>query len=144
MGQAVIRPFWGGDAQFLHVVDLQGYENPWTEEEIAKKGYNIATLQVDQRPEGYVCLEPVGNTARLLRLVVSSQHRRQGFGSRLMMFALSEVAHYQKMTTIVPESNLDAQCFLRHHGWKCVNVLPKHFEICGRLEDGFYFIRKLP
>jgi len=143
MGRVVIRPFWGGDAQFLHIVDVQGYENPWTEEEIAKKGYNIHTLSVDDRPEGYVCLEPVGNTARLLRLVVSTKYRRQGLGSRLMVFALTEVSNFQKITTIVPETNLDAQCFLRYHDWKCVNTMKHHFQVCGRLEDGLYFLRKL-
>lgn len=92
---------------------------------------------------GFCCVETEGSLAKLLRLTVDKTHRRQGLGSRLMKFVLAEVGNFRKISTVIAESNLEAQCFLRKHDWKCVNVLPKHLEIKGQLEDAYYFVKKL-
>jgi Acetyltransferases len=138
-----IRPFNQGDVPYLRTIELQGYENPWTDTEISNHGRCIAVAAVGFRPRGYCAIETLNQRAMLLRLVVDKEYRRQRIGSRLMNFALTEVSMFSKFTTLVPESNLPAQCFLRAHNWKCVNVMKKHFDICGQAEDGFYFIRKL-
>jgi len=139
-----IRPFIGGDLPFLSVIDLQGYENPWGEPTIKQYSGSIIVAEINDRPQGYACLEAQNSQARLLRLAVSREHRRTGIGSALMERVLAEVRAFKKLTTLISESNLAGQCFLRKHGWKCVNSsVADAFEICGKKENGFFFVRKL-
>ena len=132
-----------GDVPALHVIEIQGYENPWSETDIAKLGDAITVAEIGGRAEGFYNLVTQRNRIRMMRFTISTSKRRHGFGSKLMKFMLAEVNAFDKITTVVQESNLAACCFLREHGWKCVNTLPDHFEVCGVKENGLYFLRKL-
>lgn len=106
-----VRPFIGGDLLFLHVIDVQGYEEPWTQDEIKKHSRDMFTATVFDTPSGYAAVETVSHQVKLLRLVVARERRREKLGSYLMEAILKEYHTYTKLTTIVTESNLGAQLF---------------------------------
>lgn len=143
MGQMRVRPYYGGDMDLIKIIDIQGFEEPWTDNDIRNRGHNIVVAEIDDRIQLFACVEAVASSARLMRFAVSTQYRRKGYGSRLMNFLLAEYGNMKKMTTVIPESNLPAQLFLRKHGWRYVNTLRDHFTNCGRLENGYYFLRML-
>lgn len=144
MDGLVIRPFYGGDVAHLAVIDLQSYEHNWGEATIKQYSLGIITAALYGSPQGYACIEVQKTQARLLRLAVARNYRRIGIGSKLMEQVLREVNSFKRITTLIPESALPAQCFLRRHSWKCVNShVPDAFEFCGRKEAGFFFLKVL-
>lgn len=144
MDNLILRPFWGGDVPYLTILDIQGYESPWGETTIKQYSRGIITAVLHGVPEGYACIEVQKTQARLLRLTVAKNYRRIGIGSALMQQVLAEINSFKKITTLIPESALPAQCFLRKHNWKCVNShVDNAFEFCGRKENGFFFVRNL-
>jgi ribosomal protein S18 acetylase RimI-like enzyme len=143
MGGIVIRPYRGGDLTFLATLEIQGYEHPWDVNEIAKHTTDLMVGVIDGKIIGYFVLALDGNRVQLLRLIVSPGWRRSGCGTALLEHAVNEVRAFKRITTIVPESNEAAQCFLRRNHFRCVNILKDHFVICGIKEAGYYFLRRL-
>jgi len=128
--------------------DRKSYDVPYTEAEVLKfaRGVTVGILNDDSeqsgRLVGYYIYGMEGTALRLNRFGVLPNWRRVGIGSRLMERFLDEASMFKKVTTVVPEANVIAQLFLRHHGWRAVNVVKDCFTNCGYPENGFYFLRR--
>lgn len=68
--------------------------------ELLGDGRTVLVARADQ-PVGVVCLQTVGDTADLHRLVVSPKARRQGVGSALVRAGVAAVSHYGARTIML-------------------------------------------
>lgn len=129
--------------------DRKCYDVPYKEADILKfaRGVTVAILNDDSENAGklvgYYVYEMEGQSLRLKRFGVLPNWRRIGIGSRVMERFHDEATQFKKATTIVPETHVVSQLFLRHHGWKAVNTVKGCFTNCGFPEDGFFFIKKV-
>lgn len=138
-----IRPANQGDVPWCYALDLGAYDRPWEETELRHHLANMMVLERAGRVAAYSCVEVKNNQAQILRLVTSPKFRRQGLASQLLDFAIKDFASLSRMSTIVSERNVVGQLFLRHHFFRCVNVMPGALTSYGTPEDAYYFLRKI-
>lgn len=128
--------------------DKKCYDVSYKEADVLKfaRGVTVGILNDESeyagRLVGYYIYEMEGTTLRLKRFGVLPNWRRVGIGSRLMERFFDEASMFKKATTIVPETHDVPQLFLRHHGWKAVNIVKGCFTNCSYPEDGIFFLKR--
>lgn len=91
---------------------------------------------------GYVVAHGLGPAALLVdNLAVAAEFRRLGIGRLLVEEAAARLLKQppRRLRTVVRESNLDAQLFLRATGWRAVGVARRPWDETA--EDGIKFRR---
>ncbi|RMG30901.1 MAG: ribosomal-protein-alanine N-acetyltransferase, partial [Gammaproteobacteria bacterium] len=115
-----MRLMQSADLAAVLAIEQAAYAFPWTAgilRDCLRVGYSCWVLQVDGRIRGYVILSVGAGEAHLLNLCVHPEHRRRGYGERLLRHAL-EVAARQGADTLYLEvrvSNTAAQALYRKH-----------------------------
>ncbi|QVL32328.1 GNAT family N-acetyltransferase [Telmatocola sphagniphila] len=92
---------------------------------------------------GFMIYELEKETIRVRNFAVDSQARRTGVGTALVGRLFRKLGRFgevrrSRIAVILRESNLDAQSFYRHFGFKAVKVLRAFYQDTG--EDGYELV----
>jgi ribosomal-protein-alanine N-acetyltransferase len=115
-------------------VENDGFEFPWSEEDfircLRQRNCIGMVAERDERVLGFMIYELHKTRLHVLNFAVAKGYRRRGVGTQ-MVEKLSAKLSPQRRTRIlleVRETNLAAQLFFRHHGYRAVSVLRDFYE----------------
>ena len=128
-------------------IEDASFREPWTEDDFVKslQQRNIIGMVAEHRDLviAYMIYELHRDSIHLLSIAVHPDFRRQGVGTA-MLAKLASKLQYQsrsKITTMASEINLDAQMFLREHGFRATEVVRDHYHPG---EDAYFFVYRQP
>ncbi len=137
---------WMTRAELPYVLDIERRSFPahaWGEEaflsELRKRTVIGMAAVREERVLGYVIYELHGDRMDVLNFAVHPFYRGQGVGSQ-MIGKLKAKLHSHRRGAIrldAREQSLPFQKFLRHHEFRAVRVVRRHFDDTG--EDAFRF-----
>lgn len=138
---------WMVPRDFTLVVEIenQSFDSPWSREDFAKAlrdktiiGF-VAEDRNDREIFGFILYQIHLDEIEILNMAVRPDSRREGIGSMLLGKLHYKVCSLRKerATTIVRDSTLPLQQFLRANGWVAVGVLRRFYSDMG--EDGYRF-----
>ncbi|MDI6762543.1 MAG: GNAT family N-acetyltransferase [Thermodesulfobacteriota bacterium] len=85
--------------------------------------YTGATDGEEDRIWGYIIFSPEGH---IISLAILPPQRRKGIGRELLQKAM-ETPHLKRLQAEVRRSNLGAQTFYSHMGFRIVGVVPNYY-----------------
>jgi ribosomal-protein-alanine N-acetyltransferase len=128
-------------------IEQGSFKIPWTEEDflrclrhrncigmvVEKKG----TKRLDPPVVGYMIYELHKSKLHVLNMAVCPKHRRMGVGSVMVDKLISKMSLRRRrvIDLHLRESNLDAQLFLKVHGFSATRLIRGFYEDTG--EDGY-------
>lgn len=121
--------------------EQESFEYAWTEEDFLRclRQRNCIGMVAEQGEKvvGFMIYELHKSKLHILNFAVSSAQRRCHVGSQMVVKLISKLSSHRrtKITLEVRETNLTAQLFFRHQGFKAVRVLRAYYEDSG--EDAF-------
>ena len=113
------------------------FEYPWTEEDFLRclRQRNCIGMVAEQgeRVVGFMIYELHKAKLHILNFAVHPAHRRRGVGSQMVAKLVSKLSSHRRtrITLEVRETNLPAQLFFRHEGFKALKVLRAFYEDSG-------------
>lgn len=122
-----------GDMPEVYRIERAAFEIPWSEEDffghLRQRNCIGKVAEHDGRVVGYVVYTLHKQHLELLNLAVAPEHKREGVGrstiEKLKRPLRPECRRW--ITTLVRETNLDAQLFLRTMGFEAVAVIRDHY-----------------
>lgn len=138
-----------GQVEQVLKIEQRCFESPWDEETLLShlRQRNCIGLVGMRGNEvlGYVVYHMLPDTGsrtsalEIIRFAVSTDHRRDGVGSKMLEKLVGKLAaqRRQYITVHVRETNLSAQFFLRECGFNAVEVVREHYDDSG--EDAYVF-----
>ena len=115
-------------------IEYRSFEFPWSKDDflyhLSQRNCIGMVAKLDDRVIGFMIYELQKTRLHLLNLAVGIQWQRQGVGS-LMVHALIKKLNEKTRTRIileVRETNLVAQFFFRHNGFRAVSILRDFYE----------------
>jgi len=124
----------------LHT-EQESFEYPWSEEDFLRclRQRNCIGMVAEQgeRVVGFMIYELHKNKLHILNFAVHPGFRRVGVGAQMVSKLISKLSSHRRtrITLEVRETNLAAQLFFRHQGFKAVRVLRSFYEDSG--EDAY-------
>jgi ribosomal-protein-alanine N-acetyltransferase len=121
--------------------EQQSFEYPWTEEDFLRclRQRNCIGMVAEQGEKvvGFMIYELHKAKLHILNFAVNPDWRRNGVGAQMVAKLISKLSSHRRtrITLEVRETNLTAQLFFRHQGFKAVRVLRCYYEDSG--EDAF-------
>ncbi len=124
-------------------IEKASFEFPWTEEELVgclrtTKCFGMVA-ELDSKVVGYMLYTLESESLMLNNLAVCPKHRREGIGEALVKKLFkklamlgTEPAKYRSIHLPLCETNLDAQLFFKHLGFKAVAVLHDFYDDTDR------------
>ncbi len=87
----------------------------------------------------FMVIERLPGNIEILNFAVSPLHQHADFGTIMLRYVIDKAAETKRGTVSLKsrESNHGAHGFFRHHGFKAVGLLRKHYEDSD--EDAFLF-----
>lgn len=142
------------DLNDVLAIEKDSFEDPWQEVDFLRwlrskdNVGNVAAVQCPSSPSaqhvlGFFLYTRHPDHLSLVNLAVAPAWRRRGIGGR-MVFHLSsklKASRRERIITVVRESNLASQQFLRSLGFKATSVLRRHFP--DTREDGYHLEYRL-
>jgi len=110
------------------------WSSGWTQEDFEKLNHQTCCIgriaTIANEVVGFNYQEVLPDQIRILNLGVMPEFRRQGVGSALMRDLLRRLRHQRRdqISTLVWETNLPAQLFLRSLKFRCVDTHRNHME----------------
>lgn len=98
-----------------------------------KHSYGLVAL-VKNRVVGFVLVSGSNNHCHIKAIAVRKSHRKKGIGKKLI-YAIQEKFKKSPLATIVRESNLIGQLFLKSCGLRAIVIMHNHFS--DTQEDGY-------
>lgn len=125
-------------------IEAASFREPWTEDKFINclRQRNVIGMVAEHQDSiiGYMMYELHRDRLHLLAIVVHPDFRRQGNGTAMLAKLIEKVKGRQdraKITTTVSEINLDAQLFLKKHGFRATEVFKDYY--CPG-EDAYFFV----
>ena len=121
--------------------EQDSFEFAWTEEDFLRclRQRNCIGMVAEQGEKvvGFMIYELHKAKLHILNFAVHPSHRRNGIGGQMVAKLISKLSSHRRtrITLEVRESNLAAQLFFRHEGFKAVKVLRSFYEDSG--EDAY-------
>src|SRR5881398_1542440 len=121
--------------------EQQSFEYPWTEEDFLRclRQRNCIGMVAEQGEKvvGFMIYELHKAKLHILNFAVHPGWRRLAVGAQMVAKLISKLSSHRRtrITLEVRETNLIAQLFFRHEGFKAVKVLRAFYEDSG--EDAF-------
>jgi len=118
-----IRRMRQEDLSCVAELEKQIFSDAWSEkalaETLAQKQTILLSAFEDKKLIGYVILYYVLEEGEIARIAVSSEHRRQGVGARMLieLESLCRDNGISKILLDVRESNVGAHVFYEEHGF---------------------------
>jgi len=121
--------------------EQESFEYSWTEEDFLRclRQRNCIGMVAEQGEKvvGFMIYELHKSKLHILNFAVSPSCRRYGVGAQMVAKLISKLSSHRRtrITLEVRETNLAAQLFFRHQGFRAVRVLRSYYEDSG--EDAF-------
>ncbi len=115
-------------------IEQESFDYSWTEEEflciLRQRNCIGMVAELDHEIVGFMIYELHKSNLHVLNFAVSSQHRHQGIGSRMVQRLIDKLSSQRRKEILleVRERNLGAQLFFRKQNFFAVTVLRKHYE----------------
>lgn len=122
------------DMPSVLAIEEASFEYSWSEEEFIRclRQRNCIGMVAEQDDEvvGFMIYELHKNRLHLLNFCVAPQARRRGIGTSMVEKLSSKLSQDRRnrITLEVRETNLIAQLFFRHQGFKAISVLRDFYE----------------
>ncbi len=118
------------------VLDIESasFEIPWLEDEfircLRQRNCIGMVAERDDKVVGFMIYELHKNRLHILNFAVSAEHRLGGVGASMISKLVGKLSHDRRNRIMleVRETNLDAQLFFRHQGFKAVSVLRDFYD----------------
>ena len=118
------------------VLDIENcsFEFPWSEEDfircLRQRNCIGMVAEIDDAVVGFMIYELHKNKLHLLNFAVGRHWRRRGIGTQMINKLVSKLSQQRRtrITLEVRETNLSAQLFFRHGGFRAVSVLREYYE----------------
>jgi ribosomal-protein-alanine N-acetyltransferase len=121
--------------------EQQSFEYAWTEDEFLRclRQRNCIGMiaECSERVVGYMIYELHKQKLHIMNFAVLPEFRRRGIGSMMISKLYGKLSNHRrtKITLAVRETNLAAQLFFRHQGFKATRVVKGYYSDSG--EDAF-------
>jgi len=114
-------------------IESQSFEFSWTEEDfincLRQRNCIGMVAEHDDRVVAFMIYELNKTRIRVLNFAVAESFRRRGAGSQMMAKLVGKLSSQRRsrITLEVRETNLSAQLFFRHLGFRAVSVLRQFY-----------------
>jgi [ribosomal protein S18]-alanine N-acetyltransferase len=122
------------DMPSVLAIEEASFEFPWSEEEFIRclRQRNCIGMVAEQDDEvvGFMIYELHKNRLHLLNFSVAPKCRRSAIGTSMIQKLSSKLSHERRnrITLEVRETNLGAQLFFKHLGFRAISVLRDFYE----------------
>jgi len=127
--------------------EQESFEFSWTEEDFLRclRQRNCIGMVAEQGEKvvGFMIYELHKAKLHILNFAVHPSQRRSAVGAQMVAKLISKLSSHRRtrITLEVRETNLTAQLFFRHQGFRAVRVLRAYYEDSG--EDAFLMQYKI-
>lgn len=111
------------------VLELERYtQDAWDQDDFSRCLWNPIcgglVVQDSGKVVGYSTFEYTSSALRVFKILVDSEHRRQGLGTQIINYYKSQLTEiWCRLKMDVRESNLDAQLFLKQNGFQAIQII---------------------
>lgn len=134
-----MRPAVTQDLQEILLVERNSFEHPWTIQEfnsqeqcfVATNGTAVA---------GYMAIGSTKHGYQIKSIAVHPQYRRLYVGTSLIEYAKQNMVNRSRLSSVVRESNLGAQLFLKNNNFRATKILHGYYELTD--ESAYVMIYK--
>jgi ribosomal-protein-alanine N-acetyltransferase len=122
-------------------IESRSFEFPWTEEDfircLRQRNCIGMVAEYDERVVGFMIYELHKNRLHILNFAVRPEFRRRGVGGQMTSKLVSKLSQQRRnrIQLEVRETNLEAQLFFRHMGFRAISVLRDFYE--DTVEDAY-------
>jgi ribosomal-protein-alanine N-acetyltransferase len=115
-------------------IEQQSFEFPWSEEDfircLRQRNCIGMVAEYDERVVGFMIYELHKSRLHILNFAVSPDCRRHGIGDQMVAKLISKLSSQRRNRIMleVRETNLDAQLFFRHSGFRAISVLRDFYD----------------
>jgi ribosomal-protein-alanine N-acetyltransferase len=129
------------DMPAVLAIENESFEFSWTEDDfircLRQRNCIGMVAEQDDRVVGFMIYELHKNRLHILNFAVAKDFRRQGVGQAMVNKLLSKLSHERRNRIMleVRETNLDAQLFFKHLGFRAISVLRDFYD--DTVEDAY-------
>lgn len=115
-------------------IENQSFEFPWSEEDfircLRQRNCIGMVAEFDERIVGFMIYELHKNRLHILNFAVREEFRRRRVGEQMMGKLVSKLSQQRRNRILleVRETNLSAQLFFRHSGFRAISLLRAFYE----------------
>ncbi len=127
---------WMIRRDMAEVLDIEGvgFEFPWSEEDfircLRQRNCIGMVAEHDEHVVGFMIYELHKTRLHLLNFAVDAEKRRRGVGTQMLAKLTAKLSLHRRTRILleVRETNLAAQLFFRHQGFRAVSVLRDFYD----------------
>lgn len=129
------------DMSQVLAIENQSFEFSWTEDDFIRclrhRNCIGMVIEADERIAGFMIYELHLHRLHVLNFAIAPEYRRQGAGRELMEHLLRKLSHERRNRIMleVRETNLDAQLFFKHLGFRAISILQDFYD--DTVEDAY-------
>ncbi|HEX3998495.1 MAG TPA: ribosomal protein S18-alanine N-acetyltransferase [Pirellulales bacterium] len=115
-------------------IENESFEFPWSEDDFVRclRQRNCIGMvaEMDDQVVGFMIYELHKNRLHILNFAVADRYRRLGIGSQMVAKLAGKLSDQRRTRILleIRETNLPAQLFFRHNGFRAVSVLHEFYE----------------
>ncbi len=115
-------------------IENQSFEFPWSEDDfircLRQRNCIGMVAEHDERVAGFMIYELHRNRLHILNFAVAANFRRKGVGQQMVEKLVGKLSSQRRSRIMleVRETNLDAQLFFRHLGFRAISVLRDFYD----------------
>jgi ribosomal-protein-alanine N-acetyltransferase len=129
----IIREMQRDDIAHVLTIETRSFAAPWTkglfEETLSSPIYANFVMERENATIGYIILYVVADEAHIMNLAVHPDHRRKGYGARLISHAIGYCAKGLVLECFleVREGNIGAQKLYREYGFRVIGKRKRYY-----------------
>jgi len=115
-------------------IETESFEFPWSEDDFVRclRQRNCIGMvaEMDDQVVGFMIYELHKNRLHILNFAVADRYRRLGIGTQMVSKLAGKLSDQRRNRILleIRETNLPAQLFFRHSGFRAVSVLKEFYE----------------
>jgi ribosomal-protein-alanine N-acetyltransferase len=135
------------DMREIVAIESACFEFPWCEDDFVRclRQRNCIGMvaEHDDAVVGFMIYELNAGEIQILNFAVAPDTRRRGVGSQMVSKLAAKLSTERRCRIVleIRETNLAAQVFFRHAGFRAVRVLRKYYD--DTTEDAYRFVYEL-
>lgn len=132
--EVFIRMIVNADIPQIIKIENENFAYPWEEHDFkfALKESNVLGLVAtkDNKIVGYIIYQMTDEKYHIINMAINVKYHRQRIGTMLLNKILRRLSFNKrtKVVTLVSESNLIAQLFLKKNSFSCIKTLKNYYD----------------